>query len=106
MYQEAIVSKSTGEFTKEASPPSFWDQALGWIGNTVGTYANAQRDSFFAREGIAKGSPNDKVVKDSNAKGDIAGRVQTATGIDITNPWVIGGAVLAVGAIAFFALRK
>lgn len=94
------VGEPTGYQVKENSGGSVWDSILGWASDTIGTYANFERNQWFAREGVVSGNPNDTIIKDANTKRDEAGQAQIITPI-YQNPLVIGGALVAVVGLVF-----
>jgi hypothetical protein len=88
---------------KEGS--GMFEEIGGWLSDTVGTYANSQRDQWMAREGIANGNANNNVPIDTTTAGDIRGKA----GMDkpfYENPYVLagGGFLLVVG--LYLVLKK
>jgi len=106
VVKEGIASEPTKEFTVEdTASPSVLDSVFGWFSETVGTYAAHQRDQFFAREGISSGAPSDTVERDSNAKGDIAGKAEIVQPF-YKNPYVIAGGAAVTLLVGFLIFKR
>ena len=104
--REGIETNEPQRFSKEGeSDGSIWGSIGGFLTETVGTYAAAERDSWFAREGISQGPASNFAAQDSNAQGDIAGRAQVVQPF-YKDPMIIGGGLAVAALTAFFIFRK